>query len=286
MRRPAPTRRGRLARASLLSMTLALVVAAPLASHDFWLIPDAFRIASGDRLEVSGQTSSSFPTTLSAVTVDRVAEARLVTATGSEPTEDLSTRGNSLRLAHRPSTPGQALVAVRIHPRSIPESPESFRNYLTLEGAPEALERYEREGLMPTDSIVRRYAKYAKTLVHVGSGGSTAYDRHLGHPLEFVPLDDPEAVGAGGILRFRLLLLGEPIAGARGHASAAAHRDAEHESGHATWETDRSGEISVEVTTPGIWNVRALYILPAPAGSGADWDVHWATFVWEVAGDG
>jgi len=38
------------------------------------------------------------------------------------------------------------------------------------------------------------------------------------------------------------------------------------------------------LASAGLWNVRALYILPAPSGSGADWDVHWATFVWGIGG--
>ena len=260
---------------------LSALVAAPLLSHDFWLIPDAFRISSGADIGVNGQTSSDFPTTLSAVTVDRIASAQLITGSAAEPITGLSTAGNSLRLVHRPRTAGQAIVAVAVLPRSIPESPESFRRYLTLEGAPEALGRYEREGISPTDSITR-YAKYAKTLVQVGDGGAKAYAKLAGHPFEFVPLQDPFSVSTGA-LRFRAVFLGQPLAHARGHASAAASRTATTAIAHAEFETDANGEFTIDVSTPGIWNVRALYIGPAPDGSGADWDVHWATFVWGVA---
>ena len=173
-----------------------------------------------------------------------------------------------------------ALIAVAIHPRLIPESAESFRRYLDLEGAPEALERYEREGILPVDSITRRYAKYAKTLVQVGQAGRPAFDKIADHPLEFVPLVDPMSVRVGGSVRFRMMLLGEPVAGARGHASVASSADAESAHASAEFETDDRGEFELPVLNAGIWNVRALFILPAPAASGADWDVHWATFVW------
>jgi len=263
-------------------LLLLLIVVGPLLAHDFWLIPNAFHIARGTDVVVRGQTSSTFPTTVSAVTPDRIASAQLLSAHGSEDVKQLDVEGNSLRLVHRPGFVGQALVTARVSPRLIPESPESFRRYLTLEGAPEALERYEREGLLPTDSIIRRYAKYAKTLIEVGDGGPPAFDRVAGHPLEFIPLNDPASVESDAPLRFRMTLFGEPIAAARGHASVARSRDAESAYDEATFETDAQGEFAISLTGSGIWNVRALYILPAPADSGADWDVHWATFVWQT----
>lgn len=84
----------------------------------------------------------------------------------------------------------------------------------------------------------------------------------------------------GTALRFRLLFNGAPLPHARGHASAANSVDADSAFHHAEFESDAQGEFRVEVTAQGLWNVRALYIVPAPAGSGADWDVRWATLVW------
>ncbi|MCH9014717.1 MAG: bifunctional hydroxymethylpyrimidine kinase/phosphomethylpyrimidine kinase [Gemmatimonadetes bacterium] len=126
---------------SLMTAGLMLLGSAALFAHDFWLVPNAFLLAPGAELVVDGRTSSSFPSSLSAVTVDRVAEARILSASASTDIEDLSVHETSLRLRHRVSAAGQLVVAVRIHPRNIPESAESFRHYLALEGAPELLER-------------------------------------------------------------------------------------------------------------------------------------------------
>ena len=263
-----------------VSILLLLVFSVPVLSHDFWLVPNAFRVAVGEDLVVRGQTSSEFPTSLSAVTVDRVASARLVTAQGERSIQRLDVEGESLRLTHRPTEAGQGVVAVAIHPRDIPESPESFRDYLRLEGAPEALARYERMGILPTDSIVRRYAKYAKLLVQVGDGGARSYDALVDHPLEFVPLSDPSDVEPGETVRMRMLFRGAPVPHARGHASVAESHTAETAYHGAEFETDDSGEFDIHIAGDGLWNVRALWIVPAPSGSGADWDVHWATLVW------
>ncbi|HUF65520.1 MAG TPA: DUF4198 domain-containing protein, partial [Gemmatimonadaceae bacterium] len=195
----------------LVALAIALAMAGPLLAHDFWLVPDAFRIAPGGLLQVRGQTSSAFPSSESAVAMNRIDEAIVFDARGRESATDFSHAGTSLLMRHRPRRDGQYVVAMTIRPRTVRESPESFRRYLMLEGAPEILERLERERGFPTDSITRRYAKYAKTLVQVGANGPRAFAIVAGHPLEFVPLADPATVRPGGALAFQLLLEGRPL---------------------------------------------------------------------------
>ena len=268
-----------------------LLAAAPLHAHDFWLVPSSFRVQPGGRLVVHGQTSSQFPTSLSAVAVDRIASATLVGAAGVERLDAFSHAGNSLVVRHQPGGAGQRIVAMTLHPRSVRESPESFRRYLVLEGAPEALERYEREGRLPKDSVTRRYAKYAKALVEVGANGSRAFERVVGHPLEIVPLRDPSSLRAGDTLPVRVVLLGAPLRDARLHAGAAPRTTARRAAADAathdpTFATDDAGVARIVVDANGVWNIRTLQIVPAAANSGADWDVHWATLVFRVDGSG
>ncbi len=266
-----------------LLLVIAMVTgsAAALHAHDFWLVPDAFRVSVGSWLRMQGQTSSKFPTSEAAVGTDRIADARIFSATEQTQIRELSRSGTSLVLRHRPTSPGQRIVAVTLHPRSVRESAEGFRRYLELEGAPEALERYQREGMLPTDSITRRYAKYAKTLVEVGPRGSRAFSRVVGHPAEFIPLSDPAALAPGDTLRVRLLYRGQPLARAKLHAGSVASRSAGEERA-VTLETDAEGITRVPIDRAGLWNLRALHIVPAVPGSGADWDTHWVTLVFGV----
>lgn len=276
----------RIARCAVAALAALALSAGGLVAHDFWLVPTAFHLAPGAQVEVLAQTSSLFPTSRSAITTDRVAEARLIGAGEPERITNLAVAGRSLRLRARPTTAGQRIVAVTLQPRAVRESPESFRRYLALEGAPELLARYEREGLLPRDSITRRYAKYAKTIVEVGTGGPRSYARAAGHPLEFVPLTDPSGLRTGDTLPVRLLYGGQPLVGAHvhaGRAAASALTDTAAARAAALEDrslvTDSAGVVQVAITRDGIWNVRTLWIVPAPRGSGADWDVHWATLV-------
>jgi uncharacterized GH25 family protein/ketosteroid isomerase-like protein len=278
--RPVP-RRG------IMVLMTTLVLALPLFAHDFWLVPVGFHVPPGEALTVLGQTSSAFPSTQSAVSLDRVASATIIDATGTTPVADLSTAGNSLRLRVRPTTAGQKIVALTIHPRSVRESSAAFQRYLVLEGAPEALERLKREGRVPRDSVTRRYAKYAKSLVTVGQGGPAAWAKVAGHPLEFVPVGEP-ALAAGQTLAVRLLYRGQPVAHAVVHAGVVPLTAPEGLDALAGKEekvdvqTDAEGLLRLPLTRAGLWNLRTIQIVEAAAGSGADWDTHWATLVFAV----
>lgn len=283
--------------AAAVALLAVFGVALVAHAHDFWLVPDAFRIAEGGYLEVRGQTSSRFPTSESAVALDRVADARLIDASGSERIGEMAHRGTSLLLRHRPTTPGQRVVAVTLHPRSVRESAAGFRRYLELEGAPEALARIEREGLLRgRDSVTRRYAKYAKTVVEVGSGGARAFSAIAGHPLEFVPRGDPARLVAGDTAAIQLLYRGRPLAGATVHGGAVGRRGRPGMTSAGSSEalpdsivapdvhltTDASGVLRLPITAAGLWNVRTIHVVQADQGSGADWDTHWATLVFDA----
>lgn len=264
-------------RIAVLMILASLATAALAAAHDFWLVPDAFRIAAEGEIVVRGQTSSAFPTSESAVAPDRITAARIVGAGDEEIISALTTRDTSLVLRHRPRTTGQKIVAVSVGWRNITETAESFRRYLVLEGAEDALKRYEQAGLLPAAGIVRRYAKYGKTVVEVGDG-PRAYQRVIGQPLEFIPLADPGDAKAPSQLRMRLLFQGQPLGGAKVHAGVATAKG-KTAAADVTLTSSADGVVTIPVSAAGLWNVRTIHVVPAPAGAGADWEVHWATFV-------
>ena len=281
-------------RVAVITASLIVGAVSAVGAHDFWLVPDAFSVAAGGRIAARGQTSSLFPTSVSPVTPDRIVDARVLTSSGDVRVREAVVSGPSLMLGYRPTGEGQHLIAVRLAPRNVRESPASFRRYLDLEGAPEARQRYERDGMLPSiggDSVTRRYAKYAKTFVEVGKG-ARAFARSAGHPLELMPLSDPATLRAGDTLRLRLMMVGKPAAFARLHAGSvvqgavtltdtgAARRAVADDRSVAT---DSTGVVAVSVTRAGLWNVRTIQIVPAEKGSGADWDVHWATVTFVVA---
>lgn len=261
-----------------------LAVSGGIASaHDFWIIPLAFNIGTAEPLEVIGQTSSRFPTSESAVTTDRVVSAQLLTANQSETITGLSVAGPSLRLNHRPSSEGQAVIAVALQPRPSRQAPAAFERYLRLEGAADLADRYQRDGLLPKDSVTLRSSKYAKTIVQVGTARRPAFEKTAAHPLEFVPVGDPSALRAGQTFAVRLLLRGKPLADASVHAGVADnHATAVDPAKDVHLKSDAQGVVRLPISRNGLWNLRTLQVVPAEAAPANTWDAYFATFVFAV----
>lgn len=274
------------AAAALAGLTGAAIASA----HDFWIIPNAFVVAPGSKLEVLGQTSVKFPTTVSAVTPDRIADARLIAANGEERIVGLSVAGKSLALTHRPSAAGQRIVAVSLVTRTSRTVLASLKRYIGLEGSPELAERYERDGAFKgTDSVTQHTTKYAKTVVEIGSAGPRAYTKAAGHALEFVPVTDPSLLKQGDTLTIRLLFRGQPLGGAHFHAGAAPEAALRDSTAlRSDWKdhslvTDEKGIARVSVDRAGLWNLRTLHAAPTATDGGKAWEVAFATIVFQAS---
>lgn len=258
--------------------TLALLAgAAALSAHDFWIVPNAFAVADNGSLEVRAQTSVKFPTSVSAVTAERVAEARVIGAASEDRVADLSVANKPLLLKHRPSTAGQRVIAVALVTRTSRAAPAGLKRYIALEGAPELAERYDREGLFAKfDSVTQKTTKYAKTVVEVGRGGPRAFTKAAGHALEFVPLADPSAVRVGDTLSVRWLFRSRPLPNAHFHAGAAPEAALDDSTAlPADWKdqsltTDAGGAARVAIDRAGLWNLRRLHATPATKGGGQE----------------
>ncbi|PHX97582.1 MAG: hypothetical protein CK531_02915 [Gemmatimonadetes bacterium] len=274
------------------AVAATLVSAAVLAAHDFWLVPNALTFASGASLEVLGQSGSSFPKSGGVTQPAQVAEARIVGKSSDEKITDLSVSGKSLMLRTKPGRAGQYVVAVSLTARNARTTPAALERYIALEGAPELAARYEQDGKYPkVDSVSRITAKFAKTIVEVGSDGARAFDKVLGQALEIVPLDDPAHTHAGGSMRVRLLFHGKPVANAHlraGWGSPAAVHDTT--AGPATPSrpdqvivTNADGVAQMAVAEAGLWNVRTVYGA-AMQGMPEHWEVFFSTMVFSVSG--
>lgn len=274
------------------AIVLTAVSTATLAAHDFWLVPNAFAFARGARVEVLGQSGTKFPTSSGATQPAQLAEARVVGRSIDEKITDLVVSERSLRLRHKPSADGQYVVAVALAPRDARTTPARLQRYLELEGAPELSARYEREGRFPkADSIVQSSAKFAKTLVEVGSNGPRAFDRPVGHALELIPLDDPARLRPGASVRMRLLFHGKPVPHVAlragwGAPSAVSQDPAAlpaPSNADQVVETGSDGIAVINVSEAGWWNVRTLYAAAMP-GMSEHWEVGFATLVFGVSG--
>lgn len=168
----------------------------------------------------------------------------------------------------RATGPGLMILGYSSNPSSVELPVEKFRQYLKEEGLEKRIavreERAQKE----------QFSRCAKSLLLSGAASASEGDRALGFTLELVAERNPYLLGAGEELPLRLTYLGRPLAGA---LVVAMTRAGEKISAR----TDAAGRVRLKVARNGFWMIKAVHMISAPAGSGADWSSYWASLTFE-----
>jgi len=171
---------------------------------------------------------------------------------------------------------GIAVVGYRSLPQHVELAAPDFERYLAMEGLDAIIKDRADHGssAAPGREI---FSRAAKSLLAVGGGRpASGHDRVLGLTLELIPEKSPWALQAGDELPVVLRYEGKPLAGALVMAL--------HQSGEklAAIRSDDAGRVRVPLSRSGVWLVKAVHMIPAPAGADADWESIWASLTFEL----
>ena len=253
--------------------TLASLAGAAVSAHDFWIEPSAYRVAKGAHLDVALRVGEGYrgdPVARNPAKIRRfvlvgpAGEQALAGDAGQDPAGGAEIRGQGL-----------FVIGYQSHPSSITLEAPKFEAYLREEGLERVIAlRAERgQSALPGREI---YSRCAKALVASGPAEKEQPDRKLGLPLELVPEASPY-LGGGGPTAVRLLFWDRPLEGA---LVVALAKDAPEHTLEAR--TDSSGRVVLELGAGRTWLVKAVHMVEAPAGSGADWESLWASLTFEI----
>jgi uncharacterized GH25 family protein len=116
------------------------------------------------------------------------------------------------------------------------------------------------------------FSRCAKSLVLSGSPSEMQGDRQLGFTLELVAERNPYTLRAGQDLPVRLTYQNRPLAGALIVAMNRLNR-----SEKLSARTDSDGRVRLRLRPGGMWLIKSVHMIPAPADSGAEWASFWAS---------
>ena len=256
-----------------LVMAALALSCAPLLAHDMWIEPTTFSPESGEivgvRLRV-GQDLLGDPLARDSALVNQFV---VEDATGRKPVigRDGTDPAGFLRVA----TPGLLVIGYRSNPSAIELAPEKFNQYVKEEGldAVAALRARRNETGAKAHEV---FSRCAKSLVLSGLPSQAQGDRVLGFTLELIAERNPYAIRAGEELPVRLMYENRPLAGA---LVVAMNRLNPSEKLSAR--TDGDGRVRFQLRPGGMWLVKAVHMIPAPAGTNAEWASFWASLTFE-----
>jgi len=257
--------------AALLLPGMALLVEA----HDMWIEPATFAPAAGDivgiKLRVGQELIGDLLTRDPALINQFVFED----ASGRKPV--VGRDGRSPAGFVRAAAPGLLVIGYSSNPSMVEQPAGKFNQYLKEEGL-EAIAalRARNESGAPAREL---FSRCAKSLVVAGPLGRTKLqgDRPLGFRLELVAGKNPYLLGAGEELPVRLTWENKPLAGAL--VVAINRLDPARKQAART---GADGRVKLKLHAGGMWLIKAVHMIAAPAGSGAEWMSFWASLTFEI----
>ena len=182
-------------------------------------------------------------------------------------------------LTLRTGAAGTYVIGASLRPREIRLEAKDFNTYLASDGVPDILAARRRDGEL--DQPAReRYHKHVKAIVQVGDARTESYQTALGYPAELVPLNNPYALRAGGVLRVRVLVEGDAVPNQLvivGGRTTSGGRIAQQ-----SVRTDSTGVARVRIRSRGAWYVKFIHMEPAVGDTTIDYESKWATLTFGV----
>jgi uncharacterized GH25 family protein len=245
----------------------------PLRAHDLWIEPSSFSPKLGQivgvRLRV-GQNLDGDPLPLIPALV-----RQFVVEDAAKRTPVIGRRGADPAGALRVGNPGLLVIGYHSSPSTVELAADKFNAYLIEEGLDSiaALRARRKESASNAREL---YSRCAKSLVLSGSSNEAQGDRPLGFPLELVAELNPYSIRAGQLLPVRLTYESRPLAGALVIAMNNLN-PAEKQAAR----TDNDGRVQFRIRPGAMWLVKAVHMVPAPAGADAEWASFWASLTFE-----
>jgi hypothetical protein len=252
--------------------------AVPLAAHDMWIEPTSFLPDPGTviglRLRI-GQNFLGDPLPRDPALIDQFIS---IDSTGRKPVYGHD--GGDPAGLMRVTEPGVVIIGYQSHPTPIALPAATFNQYIKEEGLDTIADLRARRNQMNSDAR-EIFARCAKSLVRYGTPGNTQSntdaDRALGFTLELVAQKNPYALHAGEDLPVSLTYEGRPLANALVVAMNRANPTAK-----LTARTDAKGRVTFVLPQDGTWLIKAVHMIPAPAGANADWKSFWASLTFQL----
>lgn len=256
----------------LAAIALALG-AAPLFAHDLWIEPTTFSPRAGQVVGVRLRVGMN----LVGDPVPRVPGLvnQFVAAGGSGRRPIVGRDGADPAGLLRIAGAGLEVIGYYSNPSFIELPPDKFNAYLEDEGL-DAIVAFRARHAQAGSPAREIYSRCAKSVVLAGAPSSEESDRVLGFPLELVAERNPYSLGVDEELPVRLTYLGRPLEGA---LVVAINRAFPGE--RLAARSDREGRVRFRLRPGGMWLLKTVHMVPAPAGMDADWQSYWASLTFE-----
>ncbi|MFY0310820.1 DUF4198 domain-containing protein [Leisingera sp. D0M16] len=249
--------------------------AVPVLSHEFWIEPEKYQVASGDEVVARLRNGQEFKGAEQPYLDHRIARFEVLLGGTARPYQ--GRMGDMPAFTADMPKDGLAVLIHQTQPQTLTyDTWEEFQAFADHKGFGDIRTRHEARGL-PDKGFVEQYTRYAKAFVAIGQGGGS--DRATGLETEIVALANPYTDDLSIGLPVRVLYQGAPRPGAQVEVFAKAP---DGQVAISTLRTDAQGEALVPVSLGHQYLLDAVVLRPAPTGEDYVWESLWAALTFAV----
>ena len=252
-----------------IALAAALFGSVPVTAHDFWVQPAHFRLGSPATTALTFQVGHGSEHQRSQIRAGRImrfaalapdgaiTDLRGALHIGDDSDADLKLEGE-----------GAHIVVLETDDHAQSHLPGGrYDAYLIEEGLTPISQLRARMHRADTEGS-ESYRRNAKAIVQVGPAGAQIQaTKPVGLPLEIVPERSPYASPPATRLPVRVLLHGQPLAGALVKLTDLDHDAAPVE----THRTDPGGRVEFALPAKGIWQLNVVWSEPQPKGADTEY---------------
>lgn len=249
--------------------------AVPVLSHEFWIAPEKYQVASGDKVIARLRNGQEFKGAEQPYLDHRIARFQVMQGGTASPYQ--GRMGDMPAFTAEMPQDGLAVLVHQTQPQTLTyDSWEEFQAFIDHKGFGDISTQHMARGL-PETGFVEQYTRYAKALVAIGQGSGS--DRATGLETEIVSLANPYTDDLSKGLPVRVLYQGAPRQGAQVEIFAQAP---DGNVAISTQRTDAQGETLVPVSPGHQYLLDSVVLRPAPDGKDYVWESHWAALTFAV----
>lgn len=254
------------------ALSLCALFSYPLAAHEFWLMPDKFKLDSPATNQLVFRVGEDFIGNIWEKRAERTLSLMHYTKNNAFDLTPSTFQSDSIPIGLMLENEGTHLLAMESNNSFNTLEAEKFNHYLKEDGNEAVYQLREKNG---TANVASRenYRRCAKTLIQVGRKTDDTFKRILGTPLELVPLQNPYRLQQGDKLTVQVLYEGKPLPNKmimtwHKHTASDAAKPQTHY-------TDAKGLMTFPLTDTGNWMVSTVHLIPLENNPKADYQSYW-----------
>lgn len=252
-----------------------IAVCNPVLSHEFWIAPEKYQVASDTPVVARLRNGQNFRGAEQPYLDHRIARFEVRKAGDVQPYQ--GRMGDMPAFAADRLAEGLAVIVHQTQPQRLTyETWEDFQAFADEKGFGDIGLQHRALGL-PEAGFAEQYTRHAKALVAIGDG--TGQDRPAGLETEIVARANPYTDDLSHGLPVQLLYQGNP----RPRAQLTVFAMAPDANVTVTeLLSDNRGQVAVPVIPGYRYLLDAVVLRPAPEGADYVWESHWASLTFAV----